>query len=89
MSEPLRYTPRGFAVYADFTDRYDAHVWLVESSFAPEPCVWIFVTDGATEGNDGAAHLTMPMAIVVRDALDAWIEQQQRSDDDQDSRRDA
>lgn len=35
-------TPRGFAVYDEFTDSYGARICVQQSSSAEEPRVWIF-----------------------------------------------
>jgi hypothetical protein len=63
--------------YADFTDSYGANVIIRESSAADEPCVWVFVSNGVVQGNDGTAHLTVEQARVARDALTAFITRQE------------
>jgi hypothetical protein len=64
--------------YADFTDSYGANVIIRDSATtAREPCVWLFVSDGAVEANDGTAHLTVAQARVARDALGAFIARQE------------
>lgn len=67
-------TARGFAIYDQFTDRYGHRVRIQRSSLASEDAVWIFTSEGGTDGAaDGAAHLTVEMAKRVRDALDEFI----------------
>lgn len=70
--EQPRYTDRGFRIYTEFTDRYDHEVRVQQSSLATEDCVWIF-GDGAPEVR--SPHLTVDMAVKVRDALDTWIKE--------------
>ena len=67
MSNAIDYTPRGFGIYADFMDRYGEHFTVQQSSLATEDCVWI----GA--GSD-RGHLTVEMAVHVRDALTGWLQ---------------
>lgn len=67
MSNAIDHTPRGFGIYADFTDRYGNNFTVQESSLATESCVWI----GA---GDGRGHLTVEMAQHVRDALTGWLQ---------------
>jgi predicted trehalose synthase len=38
------FTPRGFAAYAEFTDKYGSTVRVQESSLATDDCVWIFAS---------------------------------------------
>lgn len=65
---------RNLGTYVKFRDAYGHEISVQDSSAATMPCVWIFV-----EGRDaqsrakGAAHLTVPMAIAVRDALELWL----------------
>jgi hypothetical protein len=65
-------TERGFAVYDDFTDRYGHRIRVQRSSLATEAAVWIF-----TDDEQGSAHLTVEMAVRVRDALDKFITEQE------------
>ena len=67
MSNAIDYTPRGFGIYADFTDRSGERVTVQESSLATEYCVWL----GAEVGR---GHLTVEMAVHVRDALTGWLQ---------------
>jgi hypothetical protein len=64
--------------YADFTDSYGANIIIRDSATtAREPCVWVFISDGAVEDNDGTAHLTLEQARVARDALGEFITRQE------------
>ena len=73
MNEPVEYTDRGFPIWAQFKDRYDANVTVVSSSLAFEDAVWIFVKGGNIDNNDGANLLTVEQAQTLRDALDSWV----------------
>lgn len=66
---PESFTNRGFAVYATVQDNYRQRVEVTESSRADEPAVWIFC-----DGSPGSPHLNREQAIVVRDALNEFIE---------------
>lgn len=65
--QPFARTPRGFAIWADFTDLYGQTFSVQQSSLADQDAVWIGV--GETRG-----HLSVEMAEHVRDALNAFIE---------------
>lgn len=66
MSNAIDHTPRGFGIYASFEDRSGSRFTVQESSLATESCVWV--------GNDDAwGHLTIEMAVHVRDALTGWL----------------
>lgn len=56
MSESSEHevTPRGFAVYAEFTDSYGSVIRVQESSSAEGAHAWIFA-----EYPDATAHLTL------------------------------
>lgn len=68
---PTTYTPRGFAIYAEFVDSYGSTVRVQESSSASGPHAWIF-QENAEEGVD-TPHLNVPQAQALRDALDEFI----------------
>lgn len=77
-----QYTARGFRIYADLKDYYGAEVTVIESSMAvfegtDGPWVWIF-SEGGRTNNDGAAHLSVEQAKVVRDALNVFIVENDR-----------
>ncbi len=74
MSE-LVVDERGFITYDSIIDSYGAKVRVKESSSAECPKVWIFIEGGATENNDGAAHLNVEQAKLIRDALSKWIDE--------------
>lgn len=40
-------TPRGFAVYAELTDKYGSSVRVQKSSLATDDCAWIFASHPA------------------------------------------
>lgn len=67
---PKAYTPRGFAIYAEF-DHSDYEgdkrslFTVQESSLATERKVWI--------GKDDRAHLNEDEARIVRDALSEFL----------------
>lgn len=71
----IAHAPRGFAIYAGFTDCYGHHVRVQESSLATEAAVGIFCSHNDDEplGAAPSPHLTIAMAKIVRDALDAFI----------------
>lgn len=70
-------TERGFVIYDEFTDTYGNGVRVQESSSAEEPRVWLF-TDGA---GTGTPHLNIEQATRVRDALDAFISENQTGEE--------
>lgn len=45
------HTPRGFAVYAEFTDTYGSEVKVQQSSSASGPRVWIFANHPSIRGH--------------------------------------
>ena len=51
----MKRTPRGFALYTDFTDTEGYRVRVQKSSLATAARVWIFCND--KDGNDGVVHL--------------------------------
>jgi hypothetical protein len=65
-------TERGFTIYDEFTDTYGTGIRVQESSSAEEPRCWIHA-DGEARGISGAPHLNLEQAKRVRDALDAFI----------------
>lgn len=65
-------TPRGFTIYDQFTDTYGSDIRVQESSSAEEARVWIFAT-AAQSGAGASPHLNVEQAGRVRDALDAFI----------------
>ncbi|MCT9932427.1 hypothetical protein N5079_19690 [Planotetraspora sp. A-T 1434] len=66
-----KYTPRGFRIYAEVTDRYGSRVSVQESSLATEDCVWIFAKNDRDE--NPSPHLTVDNARVIRDALAEFL----------------
>lgn len=74
MSKKKR-TSGGFAIYAEFKDKYGANVSVIESSAAEQPCVWIFTDGGAVDLNRGSAHLDRKMALKIRKGLDTWLKE--------------
>lgn len=73
MSRAIDRTDRGFGVYCRFRDRYGSEILVQQSSLAFEDCVWIFAGDNP-DMDEPSPHLTRTQAIMVRDALTAWIE---------------
>jgi hypothetical protein len=79
---PVRYTQRGFPIYAEFKDRDGAHVDITASSLATESCVRVHVVGDeeayARAGlppNNGSLHLTPAMARKVIAALNEWLDE--------------
>lgn len=70
-------TERGFAIYAQFTDRYGAKVRVQESSLATDSCVWVFAQE--PNGHLASPHLTVDMARQLRDALSEFIADQEKA----------
>ena len=70
-SGPVRVTPRGFAIYAEFSDIRGGTVRVQQSSSAEGPHVWIFCQDSVDL--PVSAHLDVEQAQIVRDALDQFI----------------
>lgn len=75
MSEtPARsVTERGFTIYDAFADKYGNDIRVQESSLATDRCVWVFASKAGHPQEPASAHLTIPQAERVRDALDAFI----------------
>jgi hypothetical protein len=65
-------TPRGFAVYDQFTDTYGSVIRVQQSSAAAESRCWIFAENAGMDVAP-APHLNVEQAKRVRDALDAFI----------------
>lgn len=65
-------TERGFVIYDEFTDTYGGRVRVQQSSVATESRCWIFIETAEPVGTPGA-HLNIEQAKRVRDALDAFI----------------
>jgi len=78
-----RTTQRGFDVYDEFTDSYDASVRVQQSSSAMAPHCWVFVDEnkpddrplvcGEKHRNHGSIHLTIEQAQRLRDALGDFL----------------
>lgn len=64
---PVGFTPRGFGIWSEFTDRYGQKVTVFDSSLATEACVWVQPADGQN------IHLNQAQATELRDALSAWL----------------
>ena len=67
---PVSYTPRGFAIYAEFRDSYGNNIRVQQSSNAEVDAVWIFVLRDGEE-----TYLTVEQAVLVRDALTEFIQE--------------
>ena len=72
-------TLRGFTIYDQLTDAYGNDVRVQESSSATGPKVWIFCNKGGSPDQIGSPHLDLAQAQRVRDALTAFIEEQQET----------
>ena len=68
-------TERGFPGYLEMIDLYGSRIRVQMSSRAFHPAVWVFTerVRGCQLTSDGHAHLTLPQARLVRDALNAFI----------------
>lgn len=64
---PVGFTPRGFGIWSEFTDRYGQKVTVFDSSIATESSVWVAPADKEN------IHLDEAQAIELRDALSAWL----------------
>jgi hypothetical protein len=72
------YGHHGYPAYADFTDLYQSHIRLQFSSRAFHPACWLWIktTSRSCPGfEDGSGHLSLPQAVALRDALNAFITQ--------------
>lgn len=70
MTEPeTSVTSRGFTIYDEFHDLYQAKVRVMESSSATHRATWIFVNGGTTSSNSGAIHLDRSQVRRLRRAL--------------------
>lgn len=65
--KPVRHTPRGFPVWADFNDAHGQEVTVVTSSLATDYCVWVQPLDREN------IHLNAEQATTLRNALSSWI----------------
>ena len=74
---------RGFASYCDFKDTYENSVRVQESSADPLDKVWVFIQHGPRVDRDGAAHLDLEQARILRAALEEWIKDQEIVDNHQ------
>ena len=73
---PVSYTPRGFAIYAEFRDSYGNNIRVQQSHDAGVDAVWIFaLRDGEETGPSTSPHLTVEQAILVRAALTEFIQE--------------
>jgi hypothetical protein len=68
-----RETPRGFAVYDEFADRYGNEVRVQKSSSATDDCVWVFAHPAGDSSANASPHLNVEMARRMRDALGVFI----------------
>jgi len=71
-----KYTNRGFKNYADIHHDYGGRVTVRESSSAEKKAVWIFIDNTESphlQETKTSAHLTVPQARKIRDALDKFI----------------
>ena len=89
MSDPLRRTPRGFAIYDEFEDDHGTRVTVQESSSADIDGVWVFVHDeqhaleivgATTDKMYPALHLDPDQARRLRDALTRHLERVEVAD---------
>ena len=69
-------TERGFTIYDQFTDTYGSDVRVQESSAATAAKVWIFCNKHGFPDQGTSPHLNVPQAVRLRDALDAFIAEQ-------------
>lgn len=72
-------TERGFIIYDQFTDTYGSDVRVQESSAATAAKVWIFCNKHGFPQESASPHLDLNQAKRVRDALDAFIAEQQET----------
>jgi hypothetical protein len=70
-------TPHGRAIYDEFTDLNGSRVWVQDSSLASDRAVWVFAQRGDM---DTDPHLNVEQARRVRDALDAFIRENEDRD---------
>lgn len=76
----MKKTDRGFRIFSEFKDTYDAKVRVIESSLATAPRVWIFCDkpylkpDGESEVEDSPLHLSPHQARLLISALNKWLE---------------
>lgn len=75
-----RETPRGFAVYDEFTDKYGNRVRVQKSSLATDDCVWVFAHPEGDSAENASPHLTVEMARRLRAALGAFISEHTDAD---------
>ena len=68
-----RETPRGFAVYDEFTDKYRNQVRVQKSSLATDDCVWVFAHPEGDSTESASPHLNVEMAARLRAALGEFI----------------
>jgi hypothetical protein len=69
----VKRTPRGFAIYDEFTDTCGAEVHVVQSSAATVDATWVFVRGGSITGNEGSMHLDREGIKRLRKALKAAL----------------
>lgn len=72
-------TERGFTIYDQFTDTYGSDVRVQESSAATAAKVWIFCNKHGFPQEGASPHLDVTQAVRLRDALDAFITEQQET----------
>lgn len=72
-SKKLKRTHRGFAIYGEFRDSYDASIRIIESSADPLIYCWVYIDGGGITNNDGATHLTVAQARKLIKALELFI----------------
>lgn len=76
MSTERTTTPRGFAIYAEFTDSHNHSIRVQESS-SVYGGIWIFTSD--KDGNCEPPHLSIDNAKTLIQALQEAIEHQEKS----------
>ena len=71
---PIRYTSRGFPVFAEFNSKYNGDVCIVESSLATEHCVWIQFDEYSNNPiKREALHVNKEEAKLIITALEGFI----------------
>ena len=70
-------TERGFTIYDQIADSYGSDVRVQHSSAATAAKVWIFCSKHGFPQESASPHLNLDQAKRVRDALDAFIAEQQ------------
>ena len=68
----MKKTNRGFPIYSQFKDTYNANITVQMSSSVLKRC-WIFIQDGEIEKNSGSAHLSEAQAKRIIEGLKKFI----------------